>query len=668
MIEFSIFEKSILFILLGLVIFSGIRSYKILFTTIKRGKNNFRKITFQRTWKVLTEKIILLAPTWKTRFWSNLFHIMIVWGFLIFLFTNIYDLLNRFFPTFTIPLNFAKILFPLTDIFSGLIIAGVFYFSLRRLFFRKNLTIRENIKLLPDIRKKINQDSAIVIALIFIHVTSRILAESLKAVYIPNNLWLPITNTVALFWIPTPFVIFFWKVFSWSTLLSLFLFIPYFPYSKHFHLLMAPINFLLKQESKTLSLVQNIDFQDETQELFGAVRLEELESTSILDSYACIMCCRCQNVCPPYESGSELSPAAYEINKRYYLNQNFGKMNDKSFESLPLTEFAITEKAVWDCTACGACVNICPVGIDPLSDILQIRRHLVLMQDRYPKSFQVLFRNLERYANPWGINNIHRLDWAADQQIRTIEENPNPDILWWVGCAGAYDSLAQKSSLAFLKLLNTAKVNFAVLGQLENCTGDSARRAGKEDIFYQLALANIEILNQFNPKRIVTSCAHCYHTLKNEYSAFGGNYEVIHSSELILELLDSKKLAVRNDFESEKISFQDPCYLSRFNSKSDSLYSVLDKSNCKISISDFNHSATWCCGAGGSQIWKEPENSGTAINQIRFDQLTANSTKKLITACPFCKSMLTDANQKAGMPIVIQDLSEHLMERIIAED
>ena len=668
MIEFSTFEKSFLFILLGLTLYSGIRSYKILFATIKRGRNNLSKITVHRTWKVLTEKIILLLPTWKTRFWSNLFHIMIVWGFLIFLIINIYDLLNRFFPTFTIPSPFAKILFPLTDIFSGLIIAGVFYFSLRRLFFHKDLMIRGNVKLIPDIRKKINQDSAIVIALIFIHVTSRILAESLKAVYIPNNLWLPITNTISSIWIPTPFVIFFWKVFSWSTLISLFLFIPYFPYSKHFHLMLAPINYLLKQDTKTLSAIQRIDFEDETQELFGAVRLEELESSSILDSYACIMCCRCQNVCPPYNSGSELSPAAFEINKRYYLNQNFGRMNSSSFESLPLTEFAITEKAVWDCTTCGACVNVCPVGIDPLSDILQIRRHLVLMQDRYPKSFQVLFKNLERYANPWGIHNIHRLDWAAGHQIRTVEQNPDPDILWWVGCAGAYDSLAQKSSLAFLNLLNHAEINFSVLGQLENCTGDSARRAGKEDLFYQLATANVEILNEINPKRIVTSCAHCYHVLKNEYSDFGGNYDVIHSSELLLELLDKNKLVMRKNFNSERISFQDPCYLSRFNYKSDSLYSVLEKSNCEKSTSPFNHSATWCCGAGGSQIWKEPEYSEKSINDIRFEQLTSVSTKKLITACPFCKSMLSDANQKAEMSVVVQDLSEYFIENIIMEN
>jgi len=668
MIEFSFFEKSILFIIFGLVIFSGIRTYKIIFKTIQRGKNNLSKIPFQRILKVLFDKIILLIPTWKTRFWSNLFHIMIVWGFLVFLITNIYDLLNRFFPTFTIPMAFSKILFPATDILSGTIIVGVFYFSLRRLFFHKDLIIRENIKLLPGVRKKINRDSAIVIALIFIHVTSRILAESLKAVYIPNNLWLPITNTVSTIWYPTPFIIFFWKVFSWLTLISLFLFIPYFPYSKHFHLLMAPLNYLFKQEAKTLSPVQKIDFEDETQELFGAIRLEELDCSSILDSYACIMCCRCQNVCPPYESGSELSPAAYEINKRYYLNQNFGKMNSNSFESSPLTEFAITEKAIWDCTACGACVNICPVGIDPLSDILQIRRHLVLMQDRYPKSFQVLFRNLERYANPWGINNIHRLDWAAGNQIQTIDENPNPDILWWVGCAGAYDSLAQKSSLAFLKLLNNAGANYAVLGQLENCTGDSARRAGKEDLFYQLATTNVEILNQINPGQIVTSCAHCYHALKNEYSAFGGNYEVIHSSKLIFEFLDSKKLTLKNDNDIENVSFHDPCYLSRFNSESELLQSVLEKSNSKIITSPFNHSATWCCGAGGTQIWKEPENSGTAINQIRFDQLTANATNKLITACPFCKSMLTDANQKAGTPVVVQDLSEQILEKIITEE
>ena len=664
MIEFSVFEKLFLFFFLGLAIFSLIRSYRIIKRTANRGKNNFRKISIKQVVNTLIKKVILLSTTWKTRFWTNIAHLVIVWGFLLFLFVNVYDIMTKFFPNLSFPERFSQIFFPAADILGGLIILGVFYFAIRRIFFRKDLEIRSNVKLLPNVRQSINRDSAIVLMLIFIHVFSRILAESLKAVYIPSTYYLPITNYLSTLFFPSPFIIFFWKVFSWSSLISLLVFIPYFPFSKHFHLVIAPIKYSLRQDEDSLSPIQPINFEDENLQSFGANKLEEMESTAILDAYACIMCCRCQNVCPPYISGSELSPAAYEINKRYYLNQNFGLFSQDSFVSTSLTDFAITEKAVWDCTACGACVNICPVGIDPLSDIIQIRRELVLMENKYPKSFQLLFRNLERYANPWGIDNTHRLDWTNNAVITTIDRNPNPDILWWVGCAGAFDSLSQKSSLALLSIIQQAKVNYSVLGKLENCTGDAARRAGKEDLYFQLAEQNIERLNEINPKRIMTGCAHCFHALKNEYRSFGGHYEVIHSSQLLLELINTKEIKLNQDTSQESISFHDPCYLSRFNDSAEFPHKVLENCNKKVFPLHYERNSTWCCGAGGTQIWKETELSGLPINQVRFDQLMSFPSDSLVTACPFCKTMMEEANQKIDKHIKIEDISEHVLRKI----
>jgi len=665
MIEFSVFERLVLITFLVLAILSANRSYRILKKTIQRGNNSFRKIRLKNIFFVLVNKVILLIPTWKTRFWTNLVHLVVVWGFLFFIFINTFDLLTKFFPNLSFPNRFSRILFPVTDISGGLIIFAVFYFLLRRLFFRNDLKIRENVSLLPNVRQSIQRDSFIVLLLIFIHITSRFLAESLKAVYLPINYWLPITNLISSFWVPSPFIIFFWKIFSWTSILSLLVFIPYFPFSKHFHLIISPLKNILRQEEKSLSQIQAIDFDDENIQTFGANRLEEMDSAAILDSYACIMCCRCQNVCPPYISGSELSPAAYEINKRYYLNQNFGKFSLNTFISSPLTDFAITEKAIWDCTACGACVNICPVGIDPMNDIMQIRRKLVLMENKYPKSFQLLFRNLDRYANPWGIDNSHRLDWALNKNISTIEQNPDPDILWWVGCAGAFDMLSQKSSLALLSILKQANVNYSVLGRLEKCTGDSARRAGKEDLYFQLAKENIEILNEINPKRIMTGCAHCFHALKNEYVSLGCKYEVIHSSQLLLELIETKKLVLDAENELESIRFHDPCYLSRFNDKAEFPHRVLEK--CNLQPLKFERKNTWCCGAGGAQIWKEPEFTSKPINQIRFEQLLISPTDTIITSCPFCKTMLQEANQKTGLNTKIEDLSEHVFRKMNLE-
>ena len=202
-----------------------------------------------------------------------------------------------------------------------------------------------------------------------------------------------------------------------------------------------------------------------------------------------------------------------------------------------LTEFAIPAEAVWACTSCGACVDICPVGNEPMRDILDIRRNLVLMENTFPKQLETAFRGMERNSNPWNVPADDRMKWAEGLKVPTIEQNPEPDLLWWVGCAPATEARAQKTARAFAKILNAAGVNFAVLGQNEQCTGNSARRAGREDIFFGLATANVELLNEVKPKRIVTTCPHCLHTLKNEYPAFGGNYEVIHHTQLINELV-----------------------------------------------------------------------------------------------------------------------------------
>ncbi|MCJ7433904.1 MAG: (Fe-S)-binding protein, partial [Anaerolineales bacterium] len=218
------------------------------------------------------------------------------------------------------------------------------------------------------------------------------------------------------------------------------------------------------------------------------------------DSYACIMCLRCQEVCPAYNTGKLLSPAALEINKRYHLN--YGGATDVQLSTL------ISEEAVWACTSCGACVDICPVGNEPMRDILDIRRNLSMMESTFPKQLETAFKGMERNMNPWNISQEDRMKWANGLKVPTIEQNPEPEILWWVGCAPATDVRAQKTAQAFAKILNTAGVNYAVLGKNEACTGDSARRAGREDIFFGLASQNVEILNEVKPKRIVTTCPH----------------------------------------------------------------------------------------------------------------------------------------------------------------
>jgi Fe-S oxidoreductase len=325
-------------------------------------------------------------------------------------------------------------------------------------------------------------------------------------------------------------------------------------------------------------------------------------------------------------------------------------------------EFAIPVEAVWACTSCGACVDICPVNNEPMRDILEIRRALVLMENQFPKQFQAAFRGMERQANPWGVPPTERMKWAKGLEVPTIDDNPTAELLWWVGCAPATDARAQKTAVAFAKILNTAGVSYAVLGEGEQCTGDSARRAGKEDIFFALAQANVEILNEVAPKRIVTTCPHCLHTLKNEYPAFGGNYQVVHHTQLINELLDSGKLKLKP--QNGKVALHDPCYLGRHNQIVAEPRQVLKQTGMQMIELPRNSYQSFCCGAGGAQMWKEEEHGTERVNANRFNEAQASGAQTLAVGCPFCMTMLNDARKEANSEMPVLDIAEIVAERL----
>jgi Fe-S oxidoreductase len=434
-------------------------------------------------------------------------------------------------------------------------------------------------------------------------------------------------------------------------------FVPYFLYSKHIHIFFAPLNFLLKPERRSIGELSKLDFDDESLEQFGATRLEDLGWEQLMDAYACIQCYRCQQVCPAYHTGKVLSPAALEINKRYLLNDEGAKIAQGAASSHPLTEFAIPAEAVWACTACGACIDICPVNNEPMRDIMDIRRSLVLMENEFPKQFQAAFRGMERNANPWNISPSERMKWAETMPVPTIDENPEPELLWWVGCAPATDARAQKTARAFAEILNAAGVNYAVLGEGEQCTGDSARRAGKEDIFFGLAQANIEILNEVNPKRIVTTCPHCLHTIKNEYPALGGHYTVIHHTQLINELVAAGKLKLQPN-AAEKMTFHDPCYLGRHNEILTDPRQALASAGAQLTEMPRHGAQSFCCGAGGAQMWKEEEHGSERINANRFKEAIATGAETVAVGCPFCMVMLTDARKDANSEMQVLDIAE----------
>lgn len=663
---FSFVEKLILFVFISLSIILTLKWIYHFKNLIQHGQGVLNKPTFGTIVKVVFQDLILLKPTWRSRFVTNLTHLLIVWGFLFYIFVNFFDILTLFFPTLVLPGPAGNLFRLFADLFSGFILVAVFYFILRRWLFKSPaLKIRPEISLLPSARSGIKRDSIVVASLIFLHVGSRLVSESFRLVQYPDP-WQPLASGLSPLWGSSVFPTGNWHLFTWVTILTILVFIPYFPFSKHIHLIFAPLNFIFKPKRKTIVGLEPLDLEDEALEIFGANQFEQLPKTAFLDAYACIMCMRCQEVCPPYQAGSLLSPAALEINKRYALQDYFLNPASLGSNQERLTRHIIPEEAVWACTACGACTDICPVNNEPLRDILEIRRHLTLTQNEFPKSFEILFKNLERQTNPWGLPQKDRLAWTEGLSVPTVEENPTPDYLWWVGCAGAYESRAQKTSIAMAKILNRSQISYAVLGELENCTGDSARRTGREDLFYELAINNLEVLSQFPTAKIVTTCPHCYHALKNEYAEFGTNLNVVPHTELINQLIQEKKIAL-NPQQSSAAAYHDPCYLGRINQIFNPPREALKRSGLTLEEMPQNKADTFCCGAGGGQMWKENKTAQTPVNHIRYQQALNTQANCLATACPFCKTMFSDAASSQKQQIPVLDIAELIVSQIEKE-
>jgi len=562
-------EKIIFITAVLLASYAAVRvAYRII-KTIDRGQGSIDWGEVPGRLVSVIAQTISFQPVFRFRFWPSFFHGFIGWAFIFYLLVNLVDVLEALFNNFE-PFGAGTIgnLFRLAaDILSVAALIGMGALLVRRFLIKpKTLSTREDVLLYDKARQGIKRDSAIVAVFILVHVGARFIGQSIKIAATHPDPWQPFANALSSVWssIPESTLLIGFHITFWLAIGSILLFVPYFLYSKHLHLIAAPINFLIRPQRRSIGELDRLDFDDESIDQFGASRIEDLEWKLILDSYACIMCYRCQEVCPAYETGKVLSPAALEINKRYYLNSEGAKIAAGKESELPLTEFAIPPEAVWACTACGACVDICPVGNEPMRDILQIRRSLVLMENDFPEQLQTAFRGMERTLNPWNIPPAERLKWAEGMEVPTIDQNPEPELLWWVGCAPATDARAQKTARAFAQILNTAGVSFAVLGEHEQCTGDSARRAGNEFLFNEMAIANVELLNEVAPKMIVTTCPHCLHTLKNEYPAFGGTYEVIHHTQLINQLVDEGRLELENK-NNRTVTYHDPCYLGRQN-------------------------------------------------------------------------------------------------------
>jgi Fe-S oxidoreductase len=665
--------EKILFLLVALVsLYLAARAAVRIARTIGRGQGTIDwKAVPARLVGVLL-KTISFAPTFRTRLITSLFHAFVGWGFTYYLLVNVGDVLEGYLPGFRFMGDgrlgdFYRLG---ADLLSGSVLLGMAYLIVRRFLVRPaSLSTRDTTLLHPKARSGIRRDSTIVAAFIVLHVGGRFVGESLALAQEGSDAWQPLASGVSRLWEgwPAASLVLAEHVAWWFALGLILAFLPYFLYSKHIHLFFAPINFLLKPARRSIGELDRLNFDDPSVEQFGASRLEQLSWTALVDAYACIMCYRCQEACPAYATGKVLSPAAMEINKRYFLNQEGARLARGEASSQSLLEFAIPAEAVWACTACGACIDVCPVGNEPMRDILDIRRHLVLTESAFPEQLQAAFRGMERTSNIWNIAPEKRLEWAAGLEVPTVASTREFDLLWWVGCAPATDTRAQKTARAFAAVLKAAGVRYAVLGSEERCTGDSARRAGNEYLFNELATANVEALKRVGARRIVTTCPHCLHTLKNEYPAFGGEFQVIHHSQLIEELIAAGRLKAR-DGRRMSTTFHDPCYLGRHNQVFDAPRTSLTSLGVNLTEMPRARAQSFCCGAGGAQMWKEEEHGTERVNANRVREAVATGADVLAVGCPFCMIMLGDEVRQSGASLDVRDIAEVVAEQLGLQD
>ena len=589
----------------------------------------------------------------KTRPVVGFIHALVAWGFTFYLIVNVFDVLYGFIPGFHFFPNYiiGKAYRIFVDIFTVLVLFGVIYFLVRR-FITKDyrLEINSPVMLSDEAKVGMKRDSLLVGAFILLHVGSRFFSASFEIAQNKPDWYQPAATMLSMSWAGMDFEsLVMFEHISWWLALGLILgFLPYFPYSKHAHLFMGPLNIMALEDRSSMTAIETINFEDDSIEQFGAKSLKDLPQTQLLDAYACIQCSRCQDACPAYETGKELSPSALEINKRYFINSNARSLIEGEAKEIPLTDWMLTEEAAWSCTTCGFCVEVCPVGNEPMLDILRARQDLVMMESKFPKDAMETFDKIENYGNPWGLSPQDREKWMDGRDVPLIREKKEADVLYWAGCSGAYDTRGKEISQSVVDVLNKAGVDFASLGNEETCTGDSARRIGNEYLFQMMATKNMETFEKYKFKKIVTQCPHCLTTLKNDYSELGANLDVVHHSQYISDLIKDGKIEPE-PWMDDDVTYHDPCYLGRHSGEYDAPRDVIQSimRDGKLVEMEQNKKESFCCGAGGGNMWYEIK-TGERINKNRFNQAVETKAKTVAAACNFCNIMLEDGMKVTG--------------------
>ena len=462
------------------------------------------------------------------------------------------------------------------------------------------------------------------------------------------------------------------RVLVWSHLLIVLGFLTYLPKSKHLHIITAAPNVFFAKNGPSGRLEPlKIDLEAAEEDLrFGVATARDLSKKQLLDLFSCTECGRCQEVCPAWNTGKPLSPKLLIMDLRDAVAAApTGQVELQP----PLVPDAVTDEVVWDCVTCGACMQACPVDIEHVDTIVDLRRNLVMAESRFPTEAGTMLRGIEGPSeNPWSQPASERIAWIGDLDVKVLQPgDPPPEYLFWVGCAGAFDDRAKKTTQSVARLLNAARVDWAILGSRERCTGDPARRMGHEYLFQMLAEQNAATLTEAGVTKIVATCAHCFNTLANEYPDYGAKFEVVHHTELLSHLIAQGRLHPMADTAAGTaaggaVTYHDACYLGRHNGRFDAPREVLGAVGAAPVEMPRNRENSFCCGAGGARMWME-EGGEQRINDTRFAEAEATGARTLAVACPYCFVMLDDAAKAKGSDVRVADVATLLAEATLAQ-
>jgi Fe-S oxidoreductase len=624
-------------------------------------------------------------------------HFFTFWGFIILQLDALELWANGF--NIVLPVIDSRGFAVAVDVMLGLVVLALIEFAIRRVVFHpKALQSQRHSPL----------DGLIILGMIFLVVVTLALYEIFVYRASSGVVWTPLGvlfggQTAGL---PAYTATAVMQVFWWANVLVVLSFLVYIPFSKHLHLLATPFNVFFKNFGPRGAL-QPIERLEERED-YGVSKVTQFTWKQLLDGYSCTECGRCNTMCPALATDKPLWPKEIILGVREELFALAGRAETpgayQSAEQVkrePLVGGVIQEVSLWACTNCGACVEVCPVSIEHVQKIEDMRRHLVMEESSFPQEVVPLFNNLERNQNPWEINNDTRAEWAQAMGVKTLAEDPDVDVLYWVGCMGSFDARNRKVATAFAKIMQAAGVHFGILGPEESCTGDPARRIGNEYLYSMLAQQNIEVLNSYgfnraqpaaaegaggpgsggtqsngaatrppsvgadptrayNVKSVVATCPHCFNAIRNEYPQLGGNYEVVHHTQFIDRLISTGQLRLPAGFDKRKLTYHDPCFIGRWNDVYDEPRRVLNVIN-QDGVTEMrrNRNHSFCCGGGGGRVWME-EKIGKRINNTRVEEALSTGAEALAAACPFCINMFEAGIKGVGAQerFGVEDISE----------